>query len=130
MPKNDSAAVQQQGFGPRLARLRKEAGFTQQELAEQVSVSRRMIAHYEGHAELPPAVVLPRMAKALDLTMEELLGLESKARAGRPTDSRLWRRFKQLEKLPLQRRREVIKVLDMFLEREELRRAMESAASK
>ena len=35
-------------FGARLAALRKAAGFTQQELANEVGTSRRMIAYYEG----------------------------------------------------------------------------------
>ena len=128
MHKNGSATLQ--GFGPRLAQLRSEAGFTQQQLADEIDVSRRMVAHYEGQADFPPAAVLPRIAKALDLTLEQLLGLSAKSEADKPTDSRLWRRFKQLEKLPLQQRREVVKILDVFLEREEFRRALGSAAGR
>ena len=45
MPKytNDSLA----DFGKRLAQLRKDAGFTQKELADEIGATRRVIAYYE-----------------------------------------------------------------------------------
>ncbi len=39
------------GFGDRLVMLRKTVGFTQQELAKELGVSRRMIAFYEGETQ-------------------------------------------------------------------------------
>lgn len=40
------------GFGARLAELRKAAGFTQQQLADEVGVSRRMVAYYEARPSI------------------------------------------------------------------------------
>ncbi|WP_148864766.1 helix-turn-helix transcriptional regulator [Marinobacter fonticola] len=34
-------------FGKRLAQLRKDAGFTQKELADEIGATRRVIAYYE-----------------------------------------------------------------------------------
>ena len=39
--------------------LREAAGYTQQELADEVGVSRRMIAYYEGQSTHPPTTLLP-----------------------------------------------------------------------
>ena len=61
------------GFGDRLARMRKAAGFTQEELARRIGVSRRVIAYYEGETEHPPTQILPRLAQALNVGVEMLL---------------------------------------------------------
>ena len=61
------------GFGDRLVALRKTTGFTQQELAQKLGVSRRMIAYYEGETEHPPTTILPRLAQALGVSADELL---------------------------------------------------------
>jgi transcriptional regulator with XRE-family HTH domain len=115
-------------FGERLTALRKAAGYTQQELADEVGVSRRMIAYYEGQSEHPPTTLLPAIAQALQLSTDELLGLESPAakRAGRPRDNRLQRRLQQIESLPPEERRQLIQIVDAFIERGQLKRRASS----
>ena len=61
------------GFGKRLARLRKSVGFTQQDLATRIGVSRRVIAYYEGETKHPPTQMLPRLAHVLNVSVEALL---------------------------------------------------------
>jgi hypothetical protein len=41
----------------------------------------------------------------------------------RSRDTRLWRRFSQVEKLPNQQRKQIAQILDAFLEREKLKKA-------
>jgi DNA modification methylase len=71
------------GFGDRLIELRKAAGFTQQKLAEELGITRRMIAYYEGETQHPPTTILPRMAQALGVSADELL-LGSGRREAKP----------------------------------------------
>jgi transcriptional regulator with XRE-family HTH domain len=122
MPKQKTRAAA--SFGQRLAVLRKAAGYTQQELADEVDVSRRMIAYYEGQSEHPPTTLLPALAQALQLSTDELLGLEppTAKRAGRPRDNRLQRRLQQIESLPPEERRQLIQIVDAFIERGQLKR--------
>jgi transcriptional regulator with XRE-family HTH domain len=98
MPKSKSEASVV-GFGERLAQLRKAAGFTQQEVANEVGVSRRMIAYYEGQTEHPPTTLLPALARALKLSTDALLGVAppaaKKARGAKQADSRLVRRLQR-----------------------------------
>lgn len=61
------------GFGDRLVRLRKTAGFTQHDLATRIGVSRRVIAYYEGETKHPPTQILPRLAQVLNVSVEVLL---------------------------------------------------------
>jgi len=122
------------GFGRRLAELRKAAGFTQQELADEAGVSRRMIAYYEGQTDHPPTTLLPALAHALKLSTDALLGLApvtaaKKPRGVRQADSRLVRRLQAIEKLEPAQKRQVLQVLDAFIERGQLKRKMESRTS-
>jgi len=111
---------QDEGFGARLSRLRKEAGYTQQELAQEIGVSRRMIAYYEGETERPPTTLLPALAEALGVTTDALLGVAALKRAAKP-DRRLQRRMQQIERMNPREKRQVLQLLDAFIEREQLR---------
>jgi transcriptional regulator with XRE-family HTH domain len=104
-----------ESFGKRLARLRKAAGFSQRELAAELGISHRVIAYYEGETEHPPTHLLPHLAKALKVSADELMGLEKSKKNGRTQDTRLWRRFSQVEKLPPPKRKQIVQILDAFL---------------
>jgi transcriptional regulator with XRE-family HTH domain len=109
-------------FGARLATLRKAAGFTQAELAEAIGMSRRMVAYYEVESDHPPTTVLPAIAQALNVTTDELLGAAPVKKAAKTKDSRLQRRLAQIEKLEAAERRQVLQLIDAFIERGQLKR--------
>ncbi len=109
-------------FGKRLAALRKEAGFTQTELANEIGATRRMIAYYETESDHPPTNMLVGLASALNVTTDALLGLKAiKAAKGKQSDSRLLRRMQQVEKLSAHKKRQIIQVIDTFIEAEQLK---------
>ncbi|MFC1751163.1 helix-turn-helix domain-containing protein [Pseudomonadota bacterium] len=118
MPKQDIEALT--NFGKRLVKLRKAAGYTQVELAKELEVTQRMISYYEGHSEYPPSALLPRMAQLLDVTADELLGIQPLKKV-KKTDTRLQRRMQQIEKLPTKEKRQIMQLLDTFIEREQLK---------
>ena len=105
----------EESFGGRLARLRKAAGFSQRELATEIGISYRMIAYYETEATRLPIHLLPTMAKALKVSTDELMGVEKTKKNGKTQDTRLWRRFSQVEKLPPPKRKQIVQILDAFL---------------
>jgi len=114
-------------FGERLARLRKAAGYTQVELAAELEISQRMVAYYESPQATPPANLLPQIAAVLGLTIDELFGRSSKRRlAKQDGDSRLRRRLLAIEKLDVTEKRQVLQLIDAFIERGQLKRKMES----
>ena len=117
-------------FGQRLVALRKAAALTQQELADEVGVSRRMLAYYEGQSEHPPTTLLPALAHALNVSADELLGLiPTVKRNGRVRDNRMQRRLQQIESLPPEERRQIIQLVDAFIERGQLKRRSSSPAT-
>jgi len=115
VPKRKLGQHNEERFGERLARLREAAGYSQRELARELEISQRMVAYYEGESDYPPTHLLPRLAQALGVSTDQLLGLEPSKRTGRARDTRLWRRFEKIDKLPPAERKPIIHVLDAFL---------------
>ena len=62
--------------GQRLQALRKAAGFSQVELAEQIGETQQNVAYWEQSERPPRADVLPKMAKALGVSVEVLLNID------------------------------------------------------
>lgn len=107
-------------FGKRLAQLRKAAGYTQQELADEINATRRVIAYYETESDQPPANILAVLAKALGSTTDALLGLTE---AQTPKlSSRLERRLKKMETLTPKAKRQLVQLIDTFIEAEQLKK--------
>ncbi len=101
-------------FGKRLVKLRKDAGYTQTELANELGITQRMISYYEGHAEYPPSALLPKIAELLGVSADELLGIKP-AKKGKQPDTRLQRRFQQIQKLPTRDKRQITQIIDTFI---------------
>ena len=117
------------GFGERLAGLREAASFTQVELAAELGISQRMVAYYESPAATPPANLLPQIATALGVSIDEMFGRTPKRKlAKQEGDSRLRRRLLAIEKLDVAEKRQVLQVIDAFIERGQLKRKAESRA--
>ena len=108
--------------GKRLSKLRKEAGYTQVELAKELEVTQRMISYYEGHSEFPPSTLLPKLAILLGVSSDELLGIHPLKKTKQP-DTRLLRRIQQIEKLGATKKRQLLQIIDTFVEAEQLKQA-------
>ncbi len=117
-------------FGERLAQLRKAAGYTQVELAAEPGISQRMVGYYESPNSTPPANLLPQIATVLGVSIDEMFGRSTKRRlAKQDGDSRLRRRLLAIEKLDLAEKRQVLQLIDAFIERGQLKRKVENRAA-
>ena len=122
MPKTKVQSKDSESFGQRMARLRKAAGYSQRELAKEIGVSHRMVAYYETQTEHPPTHILPLLAKTIGITSDQLLGIEKEAKNGRARDTRLWRRFSQIETLSPADRKPIVQLIDTFLQGKKIER--------
>ena len=113
-PKNNKVNVGIK-FGKRLAEFRKARGITQIEFAKKIGTSQRMIAYYEGPSDYVPADLLPRMAKVLKVTTDELLGLKKSKHEFKPSNPSLWRKLRNIEKLPPKDQKAVVHYLEALL---------------
>ena len=58
-----------------IARRRKELGLTQRELAEKLNISDKTLSRWETDKQVPDALMLPEIAKALDMSIGEIYGV-------------------------------------------------------
>lgn len=117
------------GFGARLAGFRKQAGISQTAFAREVGISQRMMAYYEGASAFAPANLLPVMARVLGVSVEALLGTETAKRKTKAVDTRMQRRLQQIASLPPEERRQIMQLVDAFIERGQLKRRASSHTS-
>lgn len=99
--------------GKRLAQMRKRRGLTQVELGKSLNISQRMVAYYENDAKKIPTQLLPKLAKILGVSLEELLGGGEVPIVEAPkADKRLLKQLEKLEKLSVRDRRMVLRMID------------------
>ncbi|MCY7412776.1 MAG: helix-turn-helix domain-containing protein [Salinibacterium sp.] len=104
------------GFGARLATLRRARGLSQEELAAHAGVSRRVIAYYEAESGQPPGALLVDLARVLHVSADELLGIVSVREHTPPKTARLLKRLSRIEELPPADQRAVLKLVDAMLD--------------
>ena len=63
-------------IGKFIAALRKEKGYTQQELAEKLNVSNKSISRWENGNTMPDLSLIPPLCEILDISINELLSGE------------------------------------------------------
>lgn len=118
------------GFGERLCALRKAGSFTQAELAAELGISQLMVASYEHPEATLPVHLLPAIAKAMGVSIDDLYGRRpaKKRLARQEDDSGLRRRLLAVEKLDPSEKRQVLQLNNAFIERGQLKRKVESRA--
>jgi len=102
-------------FGIRLAQARKAAGLTQMKFADLLGVSQQIINYYERRASNPTAAFLRKAAEALNVSVNELLGTECKPTRKPGPPSQLETRLEKVRKLPRQRQKLALDLLDTIL---------------
>jgi len=98
----------------RLRELRERAGLTLRELARQIGEDHSNVGYWERSGKLPRADLLMPIAKALGVTVEELLGEARPKRVVSP-DGRMRQLFEAASKLPRSQQEKVLAVLEPFV---------------
>jgi transcriptional regulator with XRE-family HTH domain len=120
MPRKSPASGRQNAdtetTGQRLARLRKERGWTQVELAERTGIVQTVLSDYERGKLRLNANMVVRFAQALDVTTDDLLQPNTaQAPVRRKPSLRVLRRLERIERLPLHQQNTLLKTIDGFL---------------
>ena len=68
--------MEQQSMGKRIMQLRKEKGYTQEQLAEMMGVSAQAVSKWENDVSCPDISILPQLAEKLGVSTDELLGVK------------------------------------------------------
>ncbi len=99
-----------------LQRFRKTAGLSVRELARRVNIQHTTILYWESTCSPPRSNVLVPMAKALGVTVEELLG-EKKPKGVLAPGGRLGKVFESVSCLPRRQQKQIIDVVEAFVEK-------------
>ena len=62
-------------IGANIRFYRKKRGYTQEKLAEQADINEKLIGFYETGKRIPPVINLIAIAEALEVTVDELCGV-------------------------------------------------------
>lgn len=101
-------------LGQRVAAARRASGLTQTQLAEQLGIAQQTIAHYEMGRLRVAVALLPPMARALGVAVEDLMGEEAPA-AKRGPAPKLQQQIERIQQLPKSQQRFVMQMLDTVL---------------
>jgi transcriptional regulator with XRE-family HTH domain len=98
-----------------LAELRQAAGLSQSQLAEKVGVNASNIAFWELSGTPPRGEVLPKMAHALGVSVDALLGVISPKPKKQVAKGRLQLVFEAASKLPRRQQEKVAEFVEAFV---------------
>ena len=116
--------IEAQNFALRLRHLREENGFSQAEFARLLGISRRAMCYHERESKnLPSAALMIEMAKILNISIEELLGIENKM-DGRTIEAKALKKLKDIALLPKNDRDLLFQLLDNLLEKNHITSAV------
>jgi len=101
--------------GQRIARIRKERGYTQVELAEKIGILQTLVTDYENDRLRLSAEMAVRFSLALDVSLDELLRPKMPRTAAKKPSRKVLRRLEQIETLPDHHQQAVLRSIDMML---------------
>jgi transcriptional regulator with XRE-family HTH domain len=104
-------------LGQRIAAAREQAGISQAQLAERLGVTQPTVAYWERQAVNIRSDVLTRIARALDVSSDELLGTKpAKSRAVKPA-GKARQAFDAVSRLPRRQQAKIVEVVEAMVEK-------------
>jgi transcriptional regulator with XRE-family HTH domain len=108
-----------QELGKRIAAIRKRRGITQVQLAQIIGIGQTLISSYEVGRITLSAEMLFRLAKALKVSSDEILGVGNGKSDVEGPSLRIVKRLKKIERLPPSQQKALLTNIDMFLKASE-----------
>jgi transcriptional regulator with XRE-family HTH domain len=102
-------------LGTHIAQLRKEAGLSQQAVADALEIAQQTYANYEVARARPAVSMLPTLAQLFGVSVDELLGLHKNGAGKRGPTPLLQKQIERLNRLPKAQQKIVMQMLDGVL---------------
>jgi transcriptional regulator with XRE-family HTH domain len=102
-------------MGQRIARLRKERGYSQEALAKKMGIVRVLVSDYEKGRLRPHPEMVARFALAFGVTADELIGLKPSGGDDHSPNLAIQKRMRLIEQLPPSKRRVILQTIDTFI---------------
>jgi transcriptional regulator with XRE-family HTH domain len=101
--------------GQRMARIRKERGFTQKEVAERTGLIQALVSDYENDKLRLNSDMIVRFAEILEVTTDELLRPKPSKQPARKPSRKVLQRLEQINNLPRRKQEALLTTIDYFL---------------
>lgn len=113
-------------FNEALARIRKQKGWTQSQLASELDVNQSLVAKWESGKVQPRSSTLERLARVFEVEVEELLAgdLGTVSANLKSVDPRLVELFGQVHRLEAPDREALRRILEAMLTRSRVQEAI------
>jgi len=95
----------------RINKIRRKKGLSQTELGNSIGVSQQVITNYERGLREPSIETLLKIAGALGISLEHLIGAKP-IKPNEQTSRALQKRFEQIKKLPPEKQKAFITFVD------------------
>ena len=106
-------------FGQRLTQVRKQRQLSQDELGKKIGVHGAVIGRYEREEVTPSVEAALRLAQALDVSLDYLVGATDTL-----LDSGIMKRVLDIQQLPKEEKAHVFALLDAFLKHSKLQQLL------
>lgn len=103
-------------FGNKIAQLRKDKKLSRDELGKSVGTSGAIIGRYERNEITPSVEVAAKIAEALEVSLDYLVGSSSVI----VKDKKMLYRLELLEKISQEDKNTILKVVDSYLKEAQL----------
>jgi len=106
-------------FGNKVAQLRKEKDFSRDELGEKIGTSGAIVGRYERGDMKPSIEIAAKIAEALDVSLDFLMGLSSEL----AKDKKMVNRLEDIKKLPEKERDKIFEYIDLIIRDVKIKKA-------
>ena len=103
----------------RITELRKQKGWSQSELAKQISVSREIVGRYERGDAVPSIDIAKRMADAFEVSLDYMVGASEKQ-----INKEMLNRIEEVDKMKPEEKKMIYTFLDAFITKTKLQALM------
>jgi transcriptional regulator with XRE-family HTH domain len=110
-------------LGKRIARLRRERGISQRELAQLLDLGQAVLSNYERGARGINTDLLVEFARVLRVSADELLGVRPVPTIGFDVQRRFLKRLRYMDQLSEREQRSLLQTIDAFLARLQLKQS-------
>jgi transcriptional regulator with XRE-family HTH domain len=115
MPAGRPARKPRSSFGERLAVARQQAGLTQQQLADKLGTTQRVLTHWEREGIALRADQIAALADALGVTADYLVGRDDTPRKNGGPGGRVRRVFEAVAGMPRHQQKKIVDVVEAFV---------------
>jgi transcriptional regulator with XRE-family HTH domain len=98
-------------FGDKISQLRKEKGFSREELGKIIGTSAAIIGRYERNDMKPSIEIATNIAKALEVSLDYLVGNSTEL----IKDKKILERLESISKMPENKKSELLNVIDAYI---------------